>query len=422
MEEGVLADISGIPMPNLFQAPEELVHVINVLNAGGYGSWIVGGAVRDVILGLNPKEYDICTTATPEEIVESFEDTIPTGIRYGTITVRCGDSMFEVTTLRTEKGYGDGRRPDEVEWGHSLEVDLSRRDFTMNAMAYDLARGLLHDPFEGRNDLKQGKLRAVGIAGQRLSEDGLRIMRAYRFMDRGEIGVWLPDSELSDALIDNRAMLAMVSIERIWNELERVILGFNCSMILERMNRDGILPTILHTAIPNNSFEILSMIPADLEARLAIILRFNSTQEVGKILSDLKAPSKVVKRAKHLHFLLGHTPSESEKRIYRAVISDEVPTHKILREALGENTKHIEDSLQYPPSVNCLVDGEWIMQRTNLKPGVRLGRLKEWIHRIQIEQNISTLEDMERALCTIPWQHGEEDEWPRVLWPCPPTH
>ena len=182
---------------------------------------LLAGAVRDVMLGLNPKEYDICTTATPEEIVESFEDTIPTGIRYGTVTVRCGDSMFEVTTLRTEKGYGDGRRPDEVEWGHSLGGDLSRRDFTMNAMAYDLARGLLHDPFEGRNDLKQGKLRAVGIAGQRLSEDGLRIMRAYRFMDRGEIGVWLPDSELSDALIDNRAMLAMVSIERIWNELER---------------------------------------------------------------------------------------------------------------------------------------------------------------------------------------------------------
>ena len=140
---------------------------------------------------IRDREYDICTTAKPNEVIESFEETILTGEKYGTITVKSGDSMFEVTTLRTETGYGDGRRPDEVNWGTSLKVDLSRRDFTMNAMAYDLARQLLHDPYGGKLDLQKGCLRAVGNASQRLSEDGLRIMRAYRFMDRQENGICL---------------------------------------------------------------------------------------------------------------------------------------------------------------------------------------------------------------------------------------
>ena len=207
MEEGRAADDTGIKMPGLIPHDEDLMHVLDVLCAGGFGAWIVGGSVRDCILGKIPSDYDICTDATPQEVIESFDDTIPTGEKYGTITVKSGDSMFEVTTLRTETGYGDGRRPDVVEWGTSLSVDLSRRDFTMNSMAYDCARELLHDPFNGKEDLESGVLRAVGEAKQRLSEDGLRIMRAYRFMDRQEKGVWYPDNDLSSALIDNRAML-----------------------------------------------------------------------------------------------------------------------------------------------------------------------------------------------------------------------
>ena len=190
MEEGLLADVTGLSMPSLFQENEDLSHVLDVLCAGGYGAWVVGGAVRDSLLGKIPSEYDICTTATPNEVIESFEDTIPTGVKFGTITVKSGTSMFEVTTLRTETGYGDGRRPDVVEWGNSLLTDLSRRDFTINAMAYDLARELLHDPFQGKRDLENKCLRAAGNANQRLSEDGLRILRAYRFMDRQENGIW----------------------------------------------------------------------------------------------------------------------------------------------------------------------------------------------------------------------------------------
>ena len=118
MEEGLLADVRGLPLPSLLPQNEDLVHVLDVLCSGGYGAWVVGGAVRDALLGRIPTEYDICTTATPDEVIESFDETIPTGVRFGTITVKSGSSMFEVTTLRTETGYGDGRRPDVVEWGH----------------------------------------------------------------------------------------------------------------------------------------------------------------------------------------------------------------------------------------------------------------------------------------------------------------
>ena len=213
MEEGLLADVKGLSMPSLIPENEDLVHVLDVLCAGGYGAWML--AVQYEIAYLAELlRIRYLLSATPDEVIESFDDTIPTGKKYGTITVKSGNSMFEVTTLRTESGYGDGRRPDVVEWGNSLHVDLSRRDFTMNAMAYDLMQKLLHDPFGGKNDLENGCLRAVGNASQRLSEDGLRIMRAYRFMDRNENGVWPPESQLSIALIEQRSML-MVSIENM---------------------------------------------------------------------------------------------------------------------------------------------------------------------------------------------------------------
>ena len=271
MEEGLIADIDGELIQGLIPKNEDLSHVLNVLCSNGHGAWIVGGAVRDCLLGRTPFEYDICTTAKPKQVQQIFENTIPTGIDYGTVTVKNGKSMFEVTTLRTETGYGDGRRPDVVNFGSSLAIDLSRRDFTINAMAYDYARELLHDPYGGKSDLESGQLRAVGNASERLSEDGLRILRAYRFMDRQNNGVWYPDYELSAALIDNRAMLAMVSIERVWSELSRIIIGENAGTVLSRMNKDGVLAAITGFPLPSELFELLNEMPEDLEARITIL-------------------------------------------------------------------------------------------------------------------------------------------------------
>lgn len=417
MEEGRIADLSGEFLPGLITLDDDVTHVLDVLCSGGYGAWIVGGAVRDSILGKVPSEFDICTDATPEQVIESFEETIPTGIKFGTITVKSGDSQYEVTTLRTETGYGDGRRPDVVEWGTSLEIDLSRRDFTMNAMAYDCSRELLHDPFGGKEDLGTGNLRAVGDAQSRLSEDGLRIMRAYRFMDRQEKGIWKPDKDLAAALIDNRAMLALVSIERVWSELERIILGTNAGIVLARMNRDGVLPAIIGYSVPLVKFELLSEAPGDLEARIAILLSSLKSLELNGILTRLKASNKIIKRAKLLHFLIHNTPRKNELRLYRKVISDEVKTHSTLLSLMDEDTELVDKALEYPKEVECLIDGDWLMAKTGLSPGIRLGRLKDWLYRIQIERGYKSLSQIETALCTITWNHGEPEDWPKPIWP-----
>lgn len=417
MEEGLLADIEGLSMPSLIPQNSDLAHVLEVLCAGGYGAWVVGGAVRDCVLGRIPSEYDICTTATPDEVVESFEETIPTGAKFGTITVKSGSSMFEVTTLRTETGYGDGRRPDVVEWGSSLLTDLSRRDFTMNAMAYDLARGLLHDPFNGIKDLDNRCLRAVGNASRRLSEDGLRILRAYRFMDRQENGIWQPENELSIALIDNRAMLAMVSIERVWNELSRIIVGKNANVVLSRMNEDGILAAIIGYPLHKDVFDLVGRIPEDLEARMALISSRISSNELTVILERLKVSNNTFTRVKFLHSLLRKKPNQNELRLYRYALGNEVKTHSSMLASIGEDTTLINKSLSYPFEISCIVDGNWIMQRTGLSPGIKLGRLKDWLFRIQIERGYDNLDQMETALCTIPWQNGDPKQWPRPTWP-----
>jgi tRNA nucleotidyltransferase (CCA-adding enzyme) len=417
MEEGLLADVTGLSTPSLLQENEDLTHVLDVLCAGGYGAWVVGGAVRDSLLGKIPHEYDICTTATPDEVIESFDDTIPTGVKFGTVTVKSGTSMFEVTTLRTETGYGDGRRPDVVEWGDSLLTDLSRRDFTINAMAYDLARELLHDPFGGKRDLENKCLRAVGNANQRLSEDGLRILRAYRFMDRQENGIWQPENELSIALVENRAMLAMVSIERVWSELARIITGKNASKVLSRMNDDGILAAIFGYPLHSEVFDLVSRVPEDLEARFALISSKINQNDLTIILERLKVSKSTFNRTKFLHSLLGKLPNQNELRLYRYTLGTEVITHSSMLSALGDNTDLINKSLNYPSKIDCLVNGEWIMHRTGLSPGIKLGRLKDWLFRIQIERGYENIEQMETALCTIPWQNGDPKSWPRPNWP-----
>lgn len=417
MEEGLLADVNGLSMPSLLKENEDLSHVLDVLCAGGYGAWVVGGAVRDSLLGKIPHEYDICTTATPDEVIESFDETIPTGVKFGTITVKSGTSMFEVTTLRTETEYGDGRRPDVVEWGDSLLTDLSRRDFTINAMAYDLARELLHDPFGGKSDLENKCLRAVGNANQRLSEDGLRILRAYRFMDRQENGIWQPENELSIALVENRAMLAMVSIERVWSELARIITGKNANQVLNRMNDDGILAAIIGYPLHSEVFDLVSRVPEDLEARFALISSKISKNDLTIFLERLKVSKTTFNRTKFLHSLLEKVPNQNELRLYRYALGDEVVTHSSMLAALGKNTDLVNKSLNYPSDIDCLINGDWIMQRTGLSPGIKLGRLKDWLFRIQIERGYENLDQMETALCTIPWQNGDPKLWPRPNWP-----
>lgn len=206
----------------MWDLPEDVRWVLRTLERTGYGAWCVGGCVRDLMLGRLPEDWDAATSALPEETMAVFgERAVPTGLRHGTVTVRTAGGAVEVTSCRIDGAYRDCRHPEEVAFTTSLEEDLRRRDFTVNAMALDL-RGELRDPFGGRSDLEAGVLRCVGEPDARLREDALRILRGLRFM--AVLGLAAEDAT-AKSLRENRALLRDIAPERIQTELTKLLCG-----------------------------------------------------------------------------------------------------------------------------------------------------------------------------------------------------
>lgn len=212
-------------LPNEFK---KALPVINQLTQAGYEAYFVGGCVRDAILGLPIHDVDIATSAFPAEIKEVFEKTIDVGIEHGTVLVLSGDESYEITTFRTESTYQDYRRPDHVDFVRSLEEDLKRRDFTINALA--LAHdGSVIDLFDGLNDLKNRCLRAVGQAQDRFQEDALRMMRGLRFISQLDFQL---EAKTKEAICNHAELLTKISVERICIEFEKLLVGKNRSQAL----------------------------------------------------------------------------------------------------------------------------------------------------------------------------------------------
>lgn len=203
--------------------PKQVNEILDKLHDSGYEAYIVGGCVRNAVLGRMPHDWDITTSAEPDEVKALFERTIDTGLKHGTVTVMSGKTGYEITTFRVDGDYSDGRHPDSVAFTKDLIKDLERRDFTINAMAYTKESGLI-DPFDGYGDIGRGIIRAVGDPKQRFSEDALRIMRAFRFS--AQLGYDIdPDTlEAAEKLAPN---LKMVSAERIRSELEKILVSDN---------------------------------------------------------------------------------------------------------------------------------------------------------------------------------------------------
>ena len=200
---------------------EGAAELLDTLHRAGYAAYVVGGCVRDSLLGLTPHDWDLCTSALPQQGMELFgeEKCIPTGLQHGTVTVKQGGGLYEITTFRTEGAYTDGRHPDEVHFVPDVREDLARRDFTINAMAYNEKEGLV-DPFGGQADLESGILRAVGVPHQRFTEDALRILRLYRFAARFGFAIDPPTAQAAQELC---AHLDCVSVERIEEELAKLL-------------------------------------------------------------------------------------------------------------------------------------------------------------------------------------------------------
>ena len=205
------------------QLPDKVHHIINTLEEAGYEAYAVGGCVRDSILGRKPDDWDITTSAKPEEIKRLFPRTVDTGIKHGTGTVLLGGEGFEVTTYRVDGVYEDGRHPSEVTFTASLKEDLKRRDFTINAMAYNARTGLV-DLYGGLADIENRVIRCVGIAGERFDEDALRMLRAVRFSAQLSFRIEEATGEAVKALAPN---LQKISAERIQVELVKLVTSPN---------------------------------------------------------------------------------------------------------------------------------------------------------------------------------------------------
>ena len=242
---------------NLKKVPAEVREVVAALHAAGKQAYLVGGCVRDLLAGLDAVDYDVATDATPEEVQRLFRRTAPTGIKHGTVTVLGAEAGYEVTTFRQDGKYGDARHPDDVTYAKSIEEDLSRRDFTFNALAYDPAEDKLVDLFGGVDDFERGVVRAVGDAEERFREDGLRPLRAVRLAARFGFEV---DAETLDAVPEVLDRVRMVAAERVRDEFVKMLAtAAKPSYGLDLMRETGLLelfiPELLEGyAVTQNEF------------------------------------------------------------------------------------------------------------------------------------------------------------------------
>lgn len=216
--------------------PEYVREVLKRLHDGGYEAYVVGGCVRDSILGLSPDDWDVCTEAEPDEMKSCFIGlrSVDTGIQHGTVTAVSEGRPVEVTTYRIDGTYSDGRHPDSVAFTRSLQEDLARRDFTINAMAYDPSAGLI-DPFGGAGDLQQGLIRCVGDPERRFSEDALRILRALRFSSK--LGFRI-EEHTERAVREMAGSVRKVARERVGTEFTKLVLGKRAGEVLQSFRKE----------------------------------------------------------------------------------------------------------------------------------------------------------------------------------------
>lgn len=275
--------------------PTYVTEVLEHLEASGFEAYIVGGSCRDLIIGRTPQDYDVCTSALPDDIIAIFENTIPTGIAHGTITVKTAVLPIEVTTFRADGDYSDHRRPDAVKFSSSLVEDLARRDFTMNAIAMDRL-GNLHDPFSGISDIKSERICCVGDTETRFREDALRMFRAFRFS--AQLGFSLSD----EIIVASRALAhtaKFVAAERIFSETSKMLLSsapqslgyaIDCGLYSEYVD-----------CTKNVQLGHIAKFPLELNLRFcalcSVLKQEQMICDVAQFLRALRAPSAMIKTA-----------------------------------------------------------------------------------------------------------------------------
>ena len=299
--------------------------LLDTLHAAGYAAYAVGGCVRDSLLGRTAHDWDLCTSALPQQVMELFgtEQCIPTGLQHGTVTIKYGGQLYETTTFRTEGSYTDGRHPDAVQFVPDVREDLARRDFTINAMAYNEAEGLV-DPFGGQKDLQNGLLRAVGEPQQRFTEDALRILRLYRFAARFGFAL---DAATARAARQLAPHLDCISAERIQEELAKLLAAPQPGAYLEPAVLAVVLPELTPAAL-EAAKPVVDACPAgeeNLPVRWAALLGVLGETATRRVLKRLRCSNACIEETAVLvretagesvcgSFLLGHESGHSIAR------------------------------------------------------------------------------------------------------------
>ena len=276
---------------------EGAAELLDTLHRAGYAAYVVGGCVRDSLLGLTPHDWDLCTSALPQQVMELFgaQRCIPTGLQHGTVTVKQSGALYEITTFRTEGTYTDGRHPDEVHFVPDVREDLARRDFTINAMAYNEKEGLV-DPFGGQADLQSGIVRAVGVPRQRFTEDALRILRLYRFAARFGFAIDPPTAQAAQELC---AHLDCVSVERIEEELSKLLAAPAPAAYLDEKVLKVIIPELSAPAL-QAAKPVVDACPAGAEnlpiRRFRTVSAYRSIPDAAAVPADTYPPDSILRQ------------------------------------------------------------------------------------------------------------------------------
>lgn len=440
--------------------PAPIKEIARILNTEGFQCFLVGGAVRDSIMGFTPKEYDIATNAKPEDVQRIFKYTIPTGIKHGTILVILDDMHVEITTFRSDGNYSDGRHPDKVEYTASIEDDLPRRDLTINAMAYNILDGNLIDMFDGMKDIKNKIIRSVGNPYERFTEDGLRIMRAIRFATRLNFNI---EKETFDAICHSTGMLTSIAYERIREEFNGILISDNPFRGIELLRKTGILALIMPElmqgfGVAQNRFHkydvyyhilhtIQAVEPLETEeltllVRLAALFHDIAKPMVQKKVSKQEEPvyynhevvganvaKKVMRRLKysnaeidfvtllvrqHMFYYQDEWTDGAVRRFMKAVGIENIKPLLKLREAdrLGSGNRKDKESKAIPKLLaridkiieeenaitvkDLKINGNDLMKEFNLKPGPIVGKILNYLLDLILDE--PSLNDKEKLM------------------------
>lgn len=327
----------------IIELPKDVRYIIDILTQNGYEAYAVGGCVRDSILGRVPGDWDITTSALPQQVKALFRRTIDTGIQHGTVTIMLGKNGYEVTTYRIDGKYEDSRHPESVEFTPNLEEDLKRRDFTINAMAYNDENGIV-DIFGGIDDIRNRIIRCVGNAHDRFTEDALRILRAVRFS--AQLGFEI-DKATKDAARELAPTLVKISRERIHTELNKLLLSDNpdyFSVVYELGVMNVIIPELegVNSGDIDRLRVLIKRTKPCLPERYAALLNVIGKDKTRAVLKGLKLDNATISMAVKLVEYLGITPALTEPQMRHYI--NEVGKEDAIR-VIDFNLSFADDSM-----------------------------------------------------------------------------